>query len=90
MRVTDKTGLLVGARMATEEDNLMMITSKGIVIRIQGEQISRIGRATQGVTLMKVGKNDRLVAMALVDATQNDGTDGEGAAIEALEVIAQD
>ena len=75
MRVTDKTGLLVGARMATEEDNLMMITSKGIVIRIQGEQISRIGRATQGVTLMKVGKNDRLVAMALVDATQNDSTE---------------
>jgi len=93
MRVTDKTGLLVGARMATEEDNLMMITSKGIVIRIQGEQISRIGRATQGVTLMKVGKNDRLVAMALVDATQNDGTEGtegEGTAPEALEVVAQD
>jgi len=93
MRVTDKTGLLVGARMATEEDNLMMITSKGIVIRIQGEQISRIGRATQGVTLMKVGKNDRLVAMALVDATQNDGTDGtegEDTAPEALEVVAQD
>jgi DNA gyrase subunit A len=92
MRVTDKTGLLVGARMATEEDNLMMITSKGIVIRIQGEQISRIGRATQGVTLMKVGKNDRLVAMALVDATQNDGTDGtegEDTAPEALEVVAQ-
>jgi DNA gyrase subunit A len=92
MRVTDKTGLLVGARMAAGEDNLMMITSKGIVIRIQGEQISRIGRATQGVTLMKVGKNDRLVAMALVDATQNDGTDGTdgaGANLEALEVIAQ-
>ncbi len=90
MRVTDKTGLLVGARMATEEDNLMMITSKGIVIRIQGEQISRIGRATQGVTLMKVGKNDRLVAMALVDATQNDSTDDEAATPEALEVAAQD
>jgi len=90
MRVTDKTGLLVGARMATEEDNLMMITSKGIVIRIQGEQISRIGRATQGVTLMKVGKNDRLVAMALVDATQNDGSDDEAATPEVLEVAAQD
>jgi len=90
MRVTDKTGLLVGARMAMDEDNLMMITSKGIVIRIQGEQISRIGRATQGVTLMKVGKNDRLVAMALVDATQNDGTDGENVPLEALEVAAED
>ncbi|CAA9565598.1 MAG: DNA gyrase subunit A [uncultured Thermomicrobiales bacterium] len=88
MRVTDKTGLLVGARMATVEDNLMMITQKGIVIRIQGEQISRIGRATQGVTLMKVGKSDRLVSMALVDSTQNNGEDGV-ADLEALEVVAQ-
>ena len=86
MRVTDKTGLLVGARMATDEDNLMMITSKGIVIRILGEQISRIGRATQGVTLMKVAKNDRLVAMALVDATQNDSMD-EAPSLETLEEV---
>jgi DNA gyrase subunit A len=76
MRVTDKTGLLVGARMVKGEDNLMMITSKGIVIRIQGEQISRIGRATQGVTLMKVGARDRVIAMALVDSTEN-GHDAE-------------
>ena len=71
MRVTDKTGPLVGARMVRGEDNLMMITSKGIVIRIQGEQISRIGRATQGVTLMKVGAKDRVIAMTLVDSTDN-------------------
>jgi len=71
MRVTDKTGLLVGARMVKGEDNLMMITSKGIVIRIQGEQISRIGRATQGVTLMKVNAKDRVIAMTLVDSTEN-------------------
>lgn len=76
MRVTDKTGLLVGARMVRGEDNLMMITQKGIVIRIQGEQISRIGRATQGVTLMKVGAKDRVIAMALVDSTEN-GHDAE-------------
>ncbi len=88
MKVTDKTGPLVSARMVTGEDNLMMITSKGIVIRIQGEQISRIGRATQGVTLMKVGKNDRLVSMALVDSTQEN--DGNGAGdLELLEVVAQ-
>jgi len=90
MKVTDKTGLLVGARMVTGEDNLMMITQKGIVIRIQGEQISRIGRATQGVTLMKVGKTDRLVSMALVDSTQNGNGDGNGHGdLEMLEVVAQ-
>lgn len=87
MRVTDKTGVLVGARMVTGEDNLMMITQKGIVIRIQGEQISRIGRATQGVTLMKVGSKDRLVSMALIDSTQNDNGHELGD-LEQLEVDA--
>ena len=89
MRVTDKTGPLVGARMATGEDNLLMITSKGIVNRIPGDQISRIGRATQGVTLMKVTKGDRLVAMALVDSTQG-GSNGNGhdGALDDLEVVA--
>ncbi len=87
MRVTDKTGVLVGARMVSGEDNLMMITQKGIVIRIQGEQISRIGRATQGVTLMKVQKNDRLVSMALVDSTQNNN-DHDLSDLEQLEVAA--
>ncbi len=89
MRVTDKTGPLVGARMVTGEDNLMMITSKGIVIRIQGEQISRIGRATQGVTLMKVNKGERVVSMALIDSTQDNGNGHDGlAALDDLEVVA--
>ena len=87
MKVTEKTGPLVSARMVTGEDNLMMITSKGIIIRIQGEQISRIGRATQGVTLMKVNRGERVVSMALVDSTQDNGHDG--AAVEDLELIAQ-
>ncbi len=86
MRVTDKTGPLVGARMVRGEDNLMMITSKGIVIRIQGEQISRIGRATQGVTLMKVGAKDRVIAMTLVDSTENSTENGAGASAD-LELV---
>ncbi len=88
MRVTDKTGPLVGARMVAGEDNLMMITSKGIVIRIQGEQISRIGRATQGVTLMKVNRGERVVSMTLIDSTQQNGHDG-AASLDGLTVVAQ-
>ncbi len=48
---------------------------------------SRIGRATQGVTLMKVNRGERVVSMALVDSTQDNGHDG--AAVEDLELIAQ-
>ncbi|HET8631583.1 MAG TPA: DNA gyrase subunit A [Thermomicrobiales bacterium] len=66
MKVTSKTGPLVAAQMVAGEDELMLITSKGIVIRIQGEQVSRIGRATQGVTLMRVNAGERVVAMTLV------------------------
>jgi DNA gyrase subunit A len=89
MRVTDKTGPLVGARMVRGEDNLMMITSKGIVIRIQGEQISRIGRATQGVTLMRVKKNESVVAMALIDSTQNGDSNGHSLELDDLAVVAR-
>jgi DNA gyrase subunit A len=87
MKVTERTGPLVAARMVTGEDNLMMITSKGIVIRIQGEQISRIGRATQGVTLMKVNRGERVVSMALIDSTQDNGHDE--ASIEEMELVAK-
>lgn len=71
MKVTDKTGPLVAARMVTDEDTLMMITAKGIVIRIQGATVSRIGRATQGVTLMKVNKSDTVTSMTLLDSTKS-------------------
>ena len=57
-KVTPKTGDIVGIRIATDEEDVMLITDNGTIIRLNVKDISILGRATQGVTLMRtnVGK----------------------------------
>jgi DNA gyrase subunit A len=66
-KITEKTGKVIGLRLVTPGQELMMITSDGIVIRINVDDISVISRNTQGVTLMKTGRNDKVVALAAME-----------------------
>jgi len=59
-----KTGELIGAMTVKEEDEVMLINSDGIIIRIKASDVSRLGRATQGVKIMKVGEETNIIAMA--------------------------
>ncbi len=59
-----KTGALIGAMVVNEEDEILLINSEGIIIRIKANEISKLGRATQGVKIMKVGEGANIVAMA--------------------------
>ena len=52
-KVTPKTGELVGIRIVTGEEDVMMVTDSGTIIRIKAKDISVLGRSTQGVTLMR-------------------------------------
>ncbi len=61
-----KTGALIGAMVVDENDEVMMINSDGIIIRIRAGEVSKLGRATQGVKIMKVGDDAKIVAMAKV------------------------
>jgi DNA gyrase subunit A len=64
-RVTDKTGRVASARIITENDSdLMIISSSGVVIRTDVSMVKKAGRATQGVTLMNLGEDDTVVAIA--------------------------
>ena len=67
MKLTDRTGKIVAAGMAHPDDAVMLMNSKGIAIRIAADQISRIGRATQGVTLMRLGKGEEVVSMTIIE-----------------------
>ncbi|MBS4534940.1 DNA gyrase subunit A [Clostridium sp. D2Q-14] len=60
------TGNLIGARVVNDDDEIMMISYLGIIIRLKISGISQMGRTTQGVRLMKVDKNDRVVSIAKV------------------------
>ncbi len=61
-----KTGLVVGANAVAGDEDLVLITEKGVVNRVGVSDISEQGRATQGVRVMKVEKGDRVAAAAVV------------------------
>jgi len=62
--IKDKTGLLVSAKVVDEEDEIIMISKSGIIIRLEVKDISVMGRSTQGVILMKIEDDDRVMAVA--------------------------
>ncbi len=61
-----KTGHLIGACVVEDKDEIMLINSKGTVIRIAAKDISRLGRATQGVKIMRVGEDIEIISMSKV------------------------
>ena len=62
-KVTQKTGKLVGVRIATDDEDVMLITDKGTIIRLKVKDISVLGRSTQGVTLMRTTDGGKVVSM---------------------------
>ncbi len=64
MKVTEKTGKVVGIKTVRDSQELILITTEGIVIRMNADDISVISRNTQGVTLMKTDANDKVASLA--------------------------
>jgi len=78
VRLTGKNGEVVGIRHVHEEDQALLITATGMLIRMRVAEISRIGRATQGVRLIRIDDDDRVVALAkLVDSEDDELEDDE-------------
>ena len=74
-KITPKTGKLVGVRIASEEDDVMLITDTGTIIRINVKDISVLGRSTQGVTLMRTSDGGKVVSMEILAPEINDVED---------------
>ncbi len=66
IKVNEKIGKVVGILQVTDEDEIMLITNGGKLIRTQAENISVLGRNTQGVKLMDVGEGDKVVSVGKV------------------------
>ena len=62
-KITPKTGNLVGTRILEGTEDIMIISKKGQVIRILAKDISVLGRATQGVRLMRLDANDKVASL---------------------------
>ena len=65
-KTTPKTGKIVGIRIATDDEDVMLITNSGTVIRLKVKDISVLGRATQGVTLMRTNEDCKVVSIETI------------------------
>ena len=70
--VTEKTGELVSLKAVTDEDDLMIITKKGTMIRMGVDTLRVMGRATQGVRLISLRKGDEIASIAKVPASEEE------------------
>lgn len=80
LKITDKIGKLVAVRAVNGDEDLMVITNAGIVIRTHLDQIRTIGRNTQGVKIMNLEGRQKVVSIAIVtheDDNEDCGCDGE-------------
>ncbi|HZT10997.1 MAG TPA: DNA gyrase subunit A, partial [Actinomycetota bacterium] len=73
MKTTDKTGRVIGVRMVTDEDQIMLVTSGGKVIRLRVNEIRLIGRNTQGVRLIDLEGGERVASVARLAEREDDG-----------------
>ena len=78
MKTTDKTGRVVGGQQVTEDDQLMLISNKGKIIRMRIKDIRIIGRNTQGVRLIELEEGERVVSLARLAEKEEDEDEDEG------------
>lgn len=77
-RVTDKTGKVAGMKLVAEDDDIMLISMDGTIIRMNVSEISILGRATQGVTLMRMNENNSVVSIARIVKEEDEVEDEAG------------
>ena len=68
LKVTEKTGKVVGALVLLPQQEIILITAVGLIIRLTAEGISKFGRNAQGVRLINLNESDKVVAIASVDS----------------------
>jgi len=81
-QLTEKTGLLTGVLMLEENEEIMLITSEGVIIRLRGADISTIGRVSQGVKLMNLDEGVSVVGIAKITEDDIESEEEELAEME--------
>ena len=71
-KITPKTGNIVGIRIANGNEDVMMITDKGTIIRLNVSEVSVLGRSTQGVTLMRTNDGGKVVSIEIIEPEESE------------------
>jgi len=66
MKITERNGPVAAARVVTDTDSIMLVSQRGMVIRVPAEQISCIGRMTQGVSIMRLQEQDQVASVTVI------------------------
>jgi DNA gyrase subunit A len=82
MQITPKTGEVIGIKAVKETNDLMITNKSGIVIRLSAAEVPLIGRATQGVRLIRLGENDSIADVTVIERNQDEQHDDEGVQLE--------
>jgi DNA gyrase subunit A len=77
IQTSDRNGALVGATQVTEEHEIMLISNQGTLVRTRVSEVARVGRNTQGVTLIRLPEQESLVSVERVAALVGDAAEGE-------------
>lgn len=76
--ITDKTGPVAAVKVVQESDDVLVVSDDGVIIRMEAAGISELGRATQGVRIMRLSEGARVISVALTDrAESGDATPAE-------------
>ena len=85
IQTSDRNGALVGAKQVTDEDDIMLISDGGTLVRTRAGEISSLGRNTQGVTLIRLRKDEKLVGLERVPPEDEADVDAADVAEEAAD-----
>ena len=83
MRLTDKTGLMAAQLLVSEDEDVMLITDDGTIIRMPVSDISVIGRVSQGVRVMRVEEGSRIVCVTATERDEDEQDESEDGQTEA-------
>ena len=77
IQVSDRNGIVVAAKLVGDQDEIMLITTGGVLIRTRVSEIRELGRATQGVTLINLGKDEKLSGLEKIIETDHIDDNGQ-------------
>jgi DNA gyrase subunit A len=78
IQTTERNGAVIGAALVSPKDELMLISTGGVLIRTKARDISEMGRATQGVTLISLDQGTKLAGIEKIGETDEEPANGNG------------
>jgi DNA gyrase subunit A len=84
MKITDKTGNVAGMRYVVADDDILLVTAQGMMIRTRAAEVRRSGRITQGVKMIDLEPPDQVVSVARLAERLDDVAEGDPAEQEPL------